>query len=527
MEIELKNYRAFSDEAPARWTLEDGFTALVGVNNSGKSSLLRFFHEIRSSLERTADRETLWALLTKSMEPEVAFQSVADNHEVFHNGNDRPMSATFFLADPRDSEPSAIRLKWQRNLRLSAEVEWQGEVVSLRRIKDWPLIEAEARSWLPTLDLGRYFSAFNDFFNSIYLGPFRNAVNLGGQASYYDLRIGEQFIAHWDQIKTGNERAQNKSALAVQDELREIFGLNRLEINASPGNATMQVIADDEPYQLQEQGAGFAQFVVVMAYVATLNPAFILIDEPELNLHPSLQLDFLTTLARYSTRGVAFATHSVGLAKAVGQRVYSVLRDSSERRQVQELSATRDYAEFLGELSYSGYTALGFNRILLVEGPTEVPTVQAWLRLYGIEHKVVLMPLGGASLINASSAATLSEISRITTEVSVLIDSEREAEEDELSAERAAFVSDCEQLGFDVHVLERRALENYLPDEAIKKVKGEKYRQLGEFEARTAADPIWGKNENWRIAAEMDRGSLEATDLGAFFLSLQNAVSST
>lgn len=254
-----------------------------------------------------------------------------------------------------------------------------------------------------------------------------------------------------------------------------------------------------------------------MAYVATQNPAFILIDEPELNLHPSLQLDFLTTLARYSTRGVAFATHSIGLARAVGQRVYSVLRDPDERRQVRELSAVRDYAEFLGELSYSGYTALGFDRILLVEGPTEVPTVQAWLRLYGIEHKVVLVPLGGASLINASSTDTLSEISRITTDVSVLIDSERKAEGEELSSERAAFVSNCERLGFDTHVLERRALENYLPDDAIKKVKGDKYRQLGEFEERTAADLVWGKNENWRIAAEMDRGSLEDTDLGSFF----------
>lgn len=525
MEIELKNYRAFSDKAPARWTLDDGFTAFVGVNNSGKSSLLRFFHEIRPSLERVNAEP--WDLLVKGATPQVGFQSVADNREVFHNGNERPMSATFSLSlsDPDRIQPEAVRLVWQRNLQLTIEIEWQGAVGAVQSA-DLPHVYAHAPGWGASLDLTRYLEAFRDYANSIYLGPFRNAVNVGGQASYYDLEIGERFIAQWDEIKTGNDRSSNRSAVLVQDELRKIFGLNRLEINASPGNATMQVIADDEPYQLQEQGAGFAQFVVVMAYVATLNPAFILIDEPELNLHPSLQLDFLTTLARYSTRGVAFATHSIGLARAVGQRVYSVLRDPTERRQVQELSATRDYAEFLGELSYSGYTALGFDRILLVEGPTEVPAVQAWLRLYGIEHKVVLVPLGGGSLINASSAETLSEISRITTEVSVLIDSERKAKGEELSQERGTFVENCTKLGFQVHVLERRALENYLPDDAVKKIKGEKYRQLGEFEERTAANPIWGKNENWRIGAEMDRDSLEDTDLGAFFLFLQNAVSS-
>jgi hypothetical protein len=136
------------------------------------------------------------------------------------------------------------------------------------------------------------------------------------------------------------------------------------------------------------------------------------------------------------------------------------------------------------------------------------------------------MPLGGGSLINASSAATLSEISRITTDVSVLIDSERQAEGEELAADRAAFVKDCTALGFQVHVLERRALENYLPDEAIKKVKGDKYRQLEEFENRSAADPVWGKNENWRIAAEMDCSALEGSDLGDFFSNLKSLVNS-
>jgi len=524
VKIEIKNYRAFSDESPAIWSLESGFTALVGVNNSGKSSLLRFFHEIRPTLERITHEGNFWSMLTKAEEPEVGFQSVADNREVFFNGNDRPMSATFCLDDVVDDEPTGIRLIWKRDLKLSVELEARGGIADVRSGENWPRIGVEVNNFLPTLDLKRHIQAFEDYLNSIYLGPFRNAVNVGGQASYYDLQIGEQFIAQWDQIKTGNERAQNRSAVSIQEELRKIFGLSRLEINASPGNATMQVIADNEPYQLQEQGAGFAQFVVVMAFVATREPAYIFIDEPELNLHPSLQLDFLTTLARYSTRGVAFATHSIGLARAIGQRVYSVRRNASDKREVHELPATRDYAEFLGELSYSGYNELGFDRVLLVEGPTEVPTFQMWLRLYGIEHKVLLMPLGGSSLINASSAAILSEISRITPSVSVLIDSERQVEGEELSGDRHAFVEQSTALGFDVHVLDRRALENYFPEAAIQAVKGNKYRQLGEFEARTAADPVWGKNENWRIAAHMDRSYLESTDLGTFLSRLAASV---
>jgi hypothetical protein len=530
VKIELRNYRAFDDTRPAKWKLQDGFVAFVGVNNSGKSSLLRFFHEARAAfgvLDRLGEA-TVQTMLSGTTQS-VGFQSVADRSEVLCNRNTRDATATFVLDPPEPGEevggiePSAVRFRWHRpDAEMTIELEHEGEVV---RPSDWSATPdgvnvGTAGGGQLRLDLRRYQVAFRAMSRAIYLGPFRNAVNVGGSASYYDLQIGQQFITRWDQFKTGNNRAQNRAAIAVEKELQHIFGLDNLEINAAPGDATLQVIADDEPYQLQEHGAGLAQFIVVMAFVATQSPSYIFIDEPELNLHPSLQLDFLTTLAGYCERGVAFATHSIGLARAVGQEIYSVRRLADDVREVRPLEGTRDYVEFLGELNLSGYSELGFTRVLLVEGTTEVPTVQRWLRLYGIEHEVVLLPLGGSTLINATSAKSLAEIKRITEDVSVLIDSERATAGHQLDEPRQAFVDICKELGFDVHVLDRRTVENYFTDGAVKEVKGDKYRALTEFEALSSIDPRWGKNENWRIAAEMTRQDLDRTDLGAFFARL-------
>ena len=47
IELALSNYRCFCDE-PVRIRIKDGFTALVGTNNSGKSSLLRMPYELRN-----------------------------------------------------------------------------------------------------------------------------------------------------------------------------------------------------------------------------------------------------------------------------------------------------------------------------------------------------------------------------------------------------------------------------------------------------------------------------------------------
>jgi ABC-type cobalamin/Fe3+-siderophores transport system ATPase subunit len=525
MKITLRNYRAFDDSKPAEWELADDFRAFVGINNAGKSSLLRLFYEIRPALILFCGDNINAQSMVYGGSEAPGFRGVADPSEVFCNRNQRNMSLTFALDKPERPdatvEPSNITFTWDR----------AGGQVTVSYMVGKSLVEPEGSGdlnnpWFRVgsertqVSLVRYRTIFRELAESFYLGAFRNAVNVGSNNDYYDLQIGQAFISQWDTYKTGQNRAQNRMALAVEKELQQIFGLKSLQINAAPGDQTLQIIANGEPYQLSEQGAGLAQFIVVLAFIATRRPPYVFIDEPEQNLHPSLQLDFLTTLAKYTTHGVVFATHSIGLARAVAQEIYSVRRLPDESREVRQLAATRNYVEFLGELSLSGYEELGFKQVLLVEGTTEVPTIQRWLRLYGVEHEVVLVPMGGASLINGRSEQALAEIKRITNQVAVLIDSERLTAGDPIASDRQEFVTKCEALGFSVHVLERRALENYLTDAAVKSVKGDAYTALGPFDLLKDQNPAWGKQENWRIAAEMTKHDLDATDLGSFLQTL-------
>jgi len=45
--LTVRNYRCLSDTNPATISLRAGFTPFVCVNNSGKTTLLRFFYEFR------------------------------------------------------------------------------------------------------------------------------------------------------------------------------------------------------------------------------------------------------------------------------------------------------------------------------------------------------------------------------------------------------------------------------------------------------------------------------------------------
>ncbi len=96
------------------------------------------------------------------------------------------------------------------------------------------------------------------------------------------------------------------------------------------------------------------------------------------------------------------------------------------------------------------------------------------------------------------------------------IDSERDASDAPLSPDRKAFQKMCKNVGIHCHILEYRAIENYLSERAIKSIKGEKYRSLKPYEKLEELSPGWGKQENWRIAREMTSEELDETDLGIF-----------
>jgi energy-coupling factor transporter ATP-binding protein EcfA2 len=382
-----------------------------------------------------------------------------------------------------------------------------------------PILDMSVANRAPS-DCSDYFTAFKELSGTLYIAPFRNAINVGTNESYFDIQVGQAFIQTWRGWKTGNVKKDNEAAYKLTQDISQIFGFKSLEINPSPDATSLQAFINGRSYRLSDLGSGLTQFFLVLANTAMRAPTYILIDEPELNLHPSLQLDFLTTLTSYAKQGIIFATHVIGLARASGDRMYALRKITEGECQVSDFEGMQSLSEFLGELGYSGYRELGFEKVLLVEGSTEVKTMQQLLRIYKKVHAVVLLPLGGSQMINAKREAELLEVTRICPHVSALIDSERSAPGAPLDPARASFAEACSKAGIQCCVLERRGIENYFATSAVQKVKGEKYRALGHYERLSDRSPAWAKAENWRIAREMDSGDLEGTDLGAFLKSL-------
>jgi energy-coupling factor transporter ATP-binding protein EcfA2 len=359
-------------------------------------------------------------------------------------------------------------------------------------------------------------SAFRTLADTYYVPAFRHISPLtpadGAAQNYYDINVGRPFIDMWHGLQAGASKEGRERIYRLINEIKNIFGFKELQISPAMNRNSLQLIIDGRTFSLQDLGAGIAQFIVVLGNAAFRTPAFILIDEPEINLHPSLQLKFLMKLAGYASEGVVFATHNIGLARSVAEEIYSV-STSAKGSEIKRIDETPRLAELLGELNYEGYRPLGFDKVLLVEGRTSVKVFVEFLRSFNKDHEFLVVPLG--DLINQYSRDELQEVTRICPHTFAVIDSERPNASDQVERAHEAFAQNCRVLNIDCLVLERRAIENYLSDRAIKIVHGAAYRALGPFEGRQGVN-LWPKTENWKIARAMNRAEIDATDLGQF-----------
>jgi ABC-type cobalamin/Fe3+-siderophores transport system ATPase subunit len=515
IELSVRNYRCFGDE-PARIRISDGFTALIGTNNSGKSSLLRVLYELRPLLGTIGSSNNTSLLVGGTIASGGWRPNVPPGERIFRTGVDKPIELELTI---RDTPKGSFTLDDQQMVYTITYDRQLGTRTSLRS-EDGALI-SHADQPIPYIpaDHEPLTSAMQELSKAMYIGPFRNAINIGTQDSYYDIQAGEAFIRSFASFKSGPFPDQNEAVFELMQEIKRIFGFRDLDINPGDEFKDLQLTVDGRSYRLAEQGAGLAHFLVVLVNVLVRRPSLLLIDEPELNLHASLQLDFLETLANYTGYGVVLATHSLGLARTAADRIYTFGKPVGETSTVRPYEADRELVTLLGQLSFDRRPDLGFSKVLLVEGKTELRALMQFLRLYGKEHEVLMLPLHGDEMIRPDVGQELSELLRIGGNVKYLIDSERSADGEALSKNRQGFVDLCAELGIGGLVLARRAIENYFTESAVKTAFSESAQALGPYDKK-GSDQGWPKANNWRAAAGMSRADLDGTDLGQFLESL-------
>ena len=214
VQLTIKNYRCFPDAKPARLTLSSGFTAIVGPNNSGKSSLLRFFYEFRGLFSGLAGLSgNLHDVIRGNQGGFNYSPSIADPSEVFCDTNDREVLIEFRFAGLRPTEeavplPSHVEVRIPRpgNNYIASVFTASGKILQNHETQlSGTTIIAPGNQ---RLDLAPLMEAAKHLSNALYIGPFRNMINIGTRADYFDIQVGQAFVQSWRNYKTGAQRRE-------------------------------------------------------------------------------------------------------------------------------------------------------------------------------------------------------------------------------------------------------------------------------------------------------------------------------
>src|SRR5439155_1064741 len=67
---------------------------------------------------------------------------------------------------------------------------------------------------------------------TLYVGPFRNALNAAPISSYYDIRFGSAVIAEWDSLKTGASLENWGLSRRIESDIRQVMGFDSFALDA-------------------------------------------------------------------------------------------------------------------------------------------------------------------------------------------------------------------------------------------------------------------------------------------------------
>ncbi|MYU09005.1 AAA family ATPase [Streptomyces sp. SID8366] len=259
----------------------------------------------------------------------------------------------------------------------------------------------------------------------------------------------------------------------LMEELRELISqmvpdVGRLE---TPTVSNMLEVAFSDPFNhgfrhnLKELGTGVEQLLLTLVVGLTQQPPSVLVvEEPETNLHPAAQRALLGLFNSWaSDRLIIAVTHSPVMLDWTpgGNQLWQVTRaeGASQLSTVEEAPL-----ELLRSLGVRLSDVLSADRILVVEGPSDVDILSTWFPEVIRNPRVSVISGGGGDNARLADlfASWLSETDRIGARRVLYL-----RDRDELAPATMDKLSRSES----VYVLDGREIENYLLEpEAITSV---------------------------------------------------------
>ncbi|MDZ8054068.1 MAG: ATP-dependent nuclease [Aulosira sp. ZfuVER01] len=258
------------------------------------------------------------------------------------------------------------------------------------------------------------------------------------------------------------KRGGNDILKNIQETVTALLGVHIDAFESSASSITNQASAemDVDNFLVEVNGSGIKEALRLLLDVEFENPDILLVEEPEIHLHPALETNTMRYLKRISHDCQVFlTTHSTNfLDTAEMNNVYLVTKLNST--QIQQLDVGEAEAKIPQELGIRLSSLFMFDRLVFVEGQSDEDAIREWASVLGInlsQANVGFIHMGGArNFAHFATEATLGFLTKRQVKMWFLIDRD-EKDDSEIQKMQSMLGQNAK-----IKVLSKREIENYL-----------------------------------------------------------------
>ncbi len=278
-------------------------------------------------------------------------------------------------------------------------------------------------------------------------------------------------------VSRGGERVLSQIKQSVSDLLG--VQIDAFQSGETQGRSERTAELDVDNFLVEVNGSGIREALRVILDVEFRKPQILLVEEPEIHLHPALETSMMRFLKHISADCQVFiTTHSTNFLDTTEMKnVYLVSKPDSTK--IQQLDFEEAEAQIPKELGIRLSSLFMFDRLVFVEGDSDEAVLREWASTLEInlsQPNVGFVAMGGVrNFTHYATEATLSFLAKRQVKMWFLIDRD---ERDELEIAKL-------QAGLGekavVEVLEKREIENYLicPRAIVELIKSKKTGAFG------------------------------------------------
>jgi predicted ATP-dependent endonuclease of OLD family len=314
--------------------------------------------------------------------------------------------------------------------------------------------------------------------NVLYLTERRQSIGQQEAALLFDLKNTREKVKDFHEIK---KIVANLLGVDI-----EVF----ISSNPSSGN-NLETEIDIDKFIVQANGAGILEALRLILDYELNQPDILLIEEPEIHLHPALETVIMRYLKLISKKCQIFiTTHSTNFLDTAEMRnVYLVSREGRQGSTNIQLIDSEKAEENLDKVEESILRELGirlssvfmYERLVFVEGKTDEKVIREWASICGlnlVQASVGFVAIDGVrNFTHYATKKTIEFLCKRRVLVFFILD------RDERNQDDINFLKNKLEDRGQLIVLDKRELENYLlcPRAIVEFIKN-KYRLGGRGE---------------------------------------------